>query len=158
DALARLVADKMRLSLDRSVIVEDRPGGAGRVGVMQVKNAAPDGSTLLFTPIAPVAVYQHVYKSLGYDPLVDFAPGSQIAAFDFALAVGPQVPAQSLEELVSWVKADAARAVSGVPAVGTLPHFIGVLFSRAAGLELRHVGYRGSAAAMVDLAAGQIPI
>jgi tripartite-type tricarboxylate transporter receptor subunit TctC len=158
DTLARLVADKMRVALGRAVIVEDRAGGAGRIGVMQVKNAAPTGDTLLLTPIATMAVYQYVYKSLGYDPFTDFTPVSQLAAFDFALAVGPQVPASSLKELVAWVKADPVRAVYGGPGTGDLPHFLGVLFARAAGLDLRHVAYRGSANAIVDLAAGQIPM
>jgi len=155
DTLARLVADRMRVALGRSVIVEDRTGGAGRIGMMVVKNAAPDGNTLLMTPIATMAVFQHVYKSLGYDPFTDFTPVSQLATFDFALAVGAQVPARSLKELVAWVKADPARAAFGGP--GALPHFLGVLFAHAAGLDLRHVAYRGSTAALADLVAGQIP-
>jgi tripartite-type tricarboxylate transporter receptor subunit TctC len=158
DTLARFVADKMRAELGRSVIVEDRTGGAGRIGVNAVKNAAPNGSTLLITPIAPMAVYQHVYKSLGYDPINDFAPVSQLATFDFGLAVGPQVPAHSLAELVAWVKADPARAAYGGPSTGDLPHFLGVLFGRSAGLELRHVAYRGAVPAVTDLVAGQIPM
>jgi tripartite-type tricarboxylate transporter receptor subunit TctC len=158
DALARLVADKLRVALDRPVIVEDRPGGAGRIGVMQVRNAAPTGDTLLFTPIATMAVYPHVYRSLGYDPFTDFAAVSQLATFDFALVIGAQVPVQSLEDLVAWVKADPTHAVYGGPGTGDLPHFLGVLFAHAAGLELRHAGYRGSATAIVDLVAGQIPM
>jgi tripartite-type tricarboxylate transporter receptor subunit TctC len=158
DTLARLVADKMRAALGRSVIVEDRTGGAGRIGVTAVRNAAPNGNTLLITPIAPMAVYQHVYKSLGYDPVNDFAPVSQLATFDFGLAVGPQVPAHSLAELVAWVKADSARAAYGGPSTGDLAHFLGVLFGRSAGLELRHVAYRGAVPAVTDLIAGQIPI
>src|SRR5262245_27529086 len=78
DALARLIAESMRGALGRPVIVENRTGGAGRIGVQAVRNAAPDGSTLLLTPIAPVAIYQHVYKSLDYDPLKDLAPVSQL--------------------------------------------------------------------------------
>jgi tripartite-type tricarboxylate transporter receptor subunit TctC len=158
DTLARLVADKMRAALGRSVMVEDRTGGAGRIGVTAVRNAAPNGNTLLITPIAPMAVYQHVYKSLGYDPVNDFAPVSQLATFDFGLAVGPQVPAHSLAELVAWVKADSARAAYGGPSTGDLAHFLGVLFGRSAGLELRHVAYRGAVPAVTDLVAGQIPI
>src|SRR5258708_5936732 len=158
DTLARLVADKMPAGLGRSVIVENRTGGAGRIGVTAVKNAAPNGSTVLITPIAPMAVYQHVYKSLGYDPINDFAAVSQLATFDFGLAVGPQVPARSLAELVAWVKADAARAAFGTPSTGDLTHFLGVLFGRAAGLDLRHVAYRGSAAALPDLIAGHVPM
>jgi tripartite-type tricarboxylate transporter receptor subunit TctC len=110
------------------------------------------------TPIATMAVFQHVYKSLGYDPFTDFTPVSQLATFDFALAVGAQVPARSLEQLVAWVKVDPARAAFGGPGAGALPHFLGVLFGHAAGLDLRHVAYRGSSAALADLVAGQIPM
>jgi tripartite-type tricarboxylate transporter receptor subunit TctC len=74
------------------------------------------------------------------------------------LRVGPQVPATTLKELVAWVKADAARGAFGSPAAGALPHFFGILFGRAAGLELRHVAYRGSAASLADLAAGHVPM
>jgi len=158
DALARMIADKMRVALGRSVVVENRTGGAGRIGVAAVRSAAADGSTLLVTPIAPVAVLQHVYKSLGYDPINDFAAVSQLATFDYALAVPPQTPAVSLKELVAWVKADAARAAFGSPSTGDLTHFLGVLFGRAAGLDLRHIGYRGSAAVLPDLLAGHIPM
>lgn len=105
-----------------------------------------------------MSVYQHVYKALGYDPIHDFAPLSQVATFDFAIAVGPQVPAKSLKELVAWVKANPNQGTYGIPAAGSLPHFFGVLFGNAAGLDPRHVGYRGSAAALTDLVAGQIPI
>jgi tripartite-type tricarboxylate transporter receptor subunit TctC len=158
DALARLLAEAMRAKLDRPVIVENRTGAAGRIGVQAVKNAAPDGLTILLTPIAPMAVYQHVYDNLGYDPIADFQPITQVATFDFGLAVGPNVPAKSLAELVNWVKADKSRGNFGSPGAGTLPHFFGVLFGRAAGLDLVHINYRGSAAALTDLIGGQIPM
>jgi tripartite-type tricarboxylate transporter receptor subunit TctC len=158
DGLARLIGEKMRGALNRPVIVENRTGAAGRPGVMAVKNAAPDGGTLLVTPIAPMAVYQHVYKNLEYDPLKDFAAVSQIATFDMAVAVGPGVPATSLKELVAWAKADPARAAFGSPGAGTLPHFFGLAVARSAGIELRHVPYKGSAATLTDLTAGHVPM
>ncbi len=158
DGLARLMAEHLRVALNDAVIVENRTGAQGRIGIQAVKNAAPDGKTILLTPIAPVSIYQHVYKALGYDPIKDLAPISQVAEFDFALAVGPQVPVKSLKELVDWVKANPGQGSYGTPAAGTLPHFFAVSFARAAGLDLRHVGYRGSAAAMTDLVGGQIPI
>ena len=158
DGVSRLIADKMRAALNRNVIVENRTGAAGRPGVAAVKNAAPDGNTLLITPIAPMAVYQHVYTKLEYDPIRDFAAVSQLATFDFALAVGPQTPAASLKELIAWVKADPSRGSFGSPGAGTLPHFFGLLFGRAAGVELRHVPYKGSAATLTDLAAGHVPM
>jgi tripartite-type tricarboxylate transporter receptor subunit TctC len=158
DALARLVADRMRGALNRAVIVENRVGAAGRAGVMAVRNAAPDGGTLLITPIAPMTLYQHVYKVLEYDPVADFVAVSQLVTFDFALAVGPTAPPTSLKQLVAWVKADPSRAAFGSPGAGTLPHFLGLLFARAAGLELRNVPYKGSAATLTDLAAGHVPM
>jgi tripartite-type tricarboxylate transporter receptor subunit TctC len=158
DALARLIAEHLRVALNQSVIVENRAGAQGRIGVQAVKAAPPDGRTLLLTPVAPMSVYAHVYTSLGYDPVADFEPVAQVATFDFGLAVGPQVPAKTLVELVAWVKANPAQGSYGTPAAGTLPHFFAVTFARAAGLDLRHVGYRGSAAALTDLVGGQIPI
>jgi tripartite-type tricarboxylate transporter receptor subunit TctC len=158
DALARLIADKMQAGLSRTVIVESRTGGAGRIGVLAVKNAVPDGATLLITPIAPVAVYQHTYKSLDYDPIKDFAPISQVATFDFGIAVNPQLGVSSLKELVAWCKANPAKANFGIPATGSLPHFLGIMLGRAAGIDLKHVAYRGSAAALADLVAGHIPM
>ncbi len=158
DGTARLIAEHMRIGLNRPVIVEDRTGAAGRIGVQAVKAAAPDGNTLLLTPIAPMSVFQHVYPNLAYDPINDFRPITQIATFDLAVAVGPAVPAKSLKELVDWAKANADKANYGMPAAGSLPHFFGVLFGRAAGIDLKAVTYRGSAAALTDLVGGQVPI
>src|SRR5207248_3350817 len=158
DALARLIAEHLRVALGQPVIVENRAGAQGRIGVQAVKAAAPDGKTLLLTPVAPMSVYQHVYKALAYDPIGDFQPVAQVATFDFAIAVGPQVPAKTLKELVDWVRANPTQGSYGTPAAGTLPHFFAVSFARTAGLDLRHVGYRGSAAALTDLVGGQIPI
>lgn len=158
DALTRLVAEHLRAGLNRTVIVENVTGAAGRIGTRQVVAAAPDGNTLLLTPIAPVAVYQHVYKDLEYDPIKQLKPVAHVAGFEFALAVGPQVPAKSLKELVDWLKANPKEANYGSPAAGSLPHFFGVLFGRAAGVDFVHIGYRGSAPAMADLAGGQLPI
>lgn len=158
DGLARLLAEHMRASLDQPVIVENRTGAQGRLGVQAVKAAAPDGKTILLTPVAPMSIYHHVYKSLAYDPVADFEPLSQVATFDFALAIGPQVPAKSLKELVAWVQANPSQGSYGTPAAGALPHFFAVAFAKAAALDLRHVSYRGSAAAMADVVAGQLPI
>jgi tripartite-type tricarboxylate transporter receptor subunit TctC len=158
DALARLIADNLRAGLNTPVVVENMTGAAGRLGTRNVVTAEPDGKTILITPIAPVAVHQHVYKDLGYDPIKDLAPISQVAEFEFAIAVGPQVPAKTLKELVEWAKTNPQQASYGSPGAGALPHFFGVLFGRAAGVDLVHVGYKGSAPAIAALAGGQIPI
>jgi tripartite-type tricarboxylate transporter receptor subunit TctC len=158
DALARLLGESLRIGLNRTVIVENVTGAAGRIATRQVTSAAPDGNTILLTPIAPVAVYQHVYKDLGYDPIKDLAPISHVAAFEFGIAVGPKVPVKTLKELVDWAKANPGQANYGSPAAGSLPHFFGVLFGRAIGVDLVHISYKGSAPAITDLAGGQIPI
>jgi tripartite-type tricarboxylate transporter receptor subunit TctC len=156
DALARIIGEHMREAIGRPVIVENKTGAAGRLGVEAVKNATPDCDTILITPIAPVAIYQHVYEPLGYEPFTDLEPLSQVATFEFALAIGPQVPAKTMKEFVAWLKANPDAGNYGTPGAGTLPHFFAVTFARAIGVDLRHVGYRGSAAAMNDLVGGQI--
>jgi tripartite-type tricarboxylate transporter receptor subunit TctC len=158
DATARMLAESMRSSLQRPVIVENKPGAAGRLGVQAVKESVADGSVLLFTPIAPMAVFPHVYDKLGYDPVADFAPVAQVAAFDLAVAVGANVPAKSLEELVAWLKKNPDQATYGSPAAGSLPHFFAVLFGRTANLDLRHVAYKGNPQAVADLIGGHLPI
>ena len=158
DTLSRLIAEKMHDSLDRTVIVENKLGADGRIGVNDVKMSTPDGTTLLLTPIAPISVYQHVYKKLTYDPINDFAPISQLATFDFAIAVGPQVPAKNLNDLIAWAKAHPTEANFAIPGAGTLPHFLGVLLGREAKIDLRAVPYHGSAAGLADVIAGHIPI
>jgi tripartite-type tricarboxylate transporter receptor subunit TctC len=158
DALARLLAEELRLGLKRNVVVENKTGGAGQAGVLEVVNAAPNGDTLLLTPIAPVVVYQNVYKNLKYDPFKDLKPVALIADFEFAIAIGPNVPAKTLPELVAWLKANPKQATFGSPGAGALPHFFGVLFAKSIGVDMVHVGYRGSAAALVDLIGGQIPM
>jgi tripartite-type tricarboxylate transporter receptor subunit TctC len=158
DATGRMIAEAMRAALNRPVIFENRVGAGGRLGVQAVKDAPADGSVLLFTPIAPMAVFEHVYDKLGYDPVGDFAPISQVAAFDLGVAVGPSVPAKTLKELVDWLRANPSQGTYGIPAAGSLPHFFGMLFGRKAVLDLRHVAYKGSGPAITDLIGGHLPI
>jgi tripartite-type tricarboxylate transporter receptor subunit TctC len=158
DTVARLIANKMSGALNRPVIVENRTGADGRIGVKAVKDSVPDGSTLLLTPIAPLAIYQHFYTHLDYDPFADFVPVSELGTFDFGIAVGSQTDAKTLKDLVDWAKANPADANYAIPGAGTLPHFLGVMFGRAAKIDLRPVPYHGSAAGLTDLVAGHIPI
>ena len=158
DSIIRLLADRMQADLKRTVIVDDRPGGAGRIGVQAVKNATPDGTTLLFTVIAPMAIYPLMYNPLNYDPAADFTPISQVGTYEFVAAVGPKAPVTTLKDFVAWAKANPNDANYGIPGTGTLPHFLGALFARTAGLDMRAVAYRGGAPAVTDLMGGQYPI
>jgi tripartite-type tricarboxylate transporter receptor subunit TctC len=155
--MARLIADRISAGLATTTIVENRTGAAGRIGVKAVIAAEPDGAMLLFAPMPVISIYPHSYAKLDYDPFRDLEPVALVATFEVALAVGPQMPAKSLTELVAWAKADPSQASYGSPGAGGLGHFFAVMFASNAGIEARHVSYRGSAAAMNDLVAGQIP-
>lgn len=158
EAMLRLIAEQLRTSLGRPVIIENKPGASGRIGVQAVKSAAPDGNTLLFVPIAPMSVFPHVYDKLEYDAIRDFAPVSQISTFDLAVGVGPAARVTTARELADWIRANPAKASYGVPAVGSLPHFFALLFARAAGVEMQHVPYKGNAPALADLVGGHLPV
>jgi tripartite-type tricarboxylate transporter receptor subunit TctC len=158
DGTVRLLADKMQTALNQPVVVDNRTGGAGRIGVSAVKNAAPDGLTVLFTPFAAVTIYPFVYRTIDYDPFTDLRPLSQICTFDFGMAVGPDVPVKTPQELVAWLKANPDKRQFGSPGAGALPHFFGLMFGKAAGIEMTHVAYKGGSPAIADLLGGQIPI
>jgi tripartite-type tricarboxylate transporter receptor subunit TctC len=157
DALVRMLAESMQGSLGRPVIVENKAGAGGRIGVLAVKDAPADGSVLLVTPVGPMAVFPHVYEKLGYDPVIDFKPISQIATFDLGVAVGASTPAKSLQELIGWLKSNPAQASYGSPAAGSLPHFLAMQLGRMTGSDLRHVAYKGSPPAITDLIGGHLP-
>ena len=158
DAIARLVGEKLQQATGQPVLVENRTGASGRIGVVAVKQSEPDGTTILMSPFTLMLIYPHIYPSLSYDPAADFAPVSQVASFEFALAVAKDVPVKNVAEFTAWVKANPKRASFGTPGPGTLPHFLGDAFSRAGGLGLVHVAYRGASAALNDLVAGQLSI
>jgi tripartite-type tricarboxylate transporter receptor subunit TctC len=158
DATVRLLADRLGTALNQQVVVDNRTGGAGRIGVSAVKNATPDGTTILFTPFAAVTIYPFVYKTLDYDPFTDLRPLSQICTFDFGIAVNNSVPAKNPKELVAWLKANPTQAKFGSPGAGALPHFFGLMFGKAAGIEMTHIAYRGGTPAIADLLGGQIPM
>ena len=158
DAVARLIAEHIQRSLGRPVIVDNKVGAGGRIGARVVKDASPDGTTLLFAAAAQMTIQPYIYADLGYDPLVDFVPVSQTVKSDLAFAVGRQVSAHSTEELIAWFKTNPAQAMYGSPGAGTSAHFAGMELARICDLELRHVAYRGTPAALPDLLAGRIPL
>lgn len=158
DLLSRLVAEGMSRRLNQAVVVENKTGAGGQLGNMAVKTAAPDGATLLMTPVATMSIFPHSFAGrLPYDPFKDFTAVAHLSNFQLGLGVATTVPARNLSEYVAWVKTDQAKhSFYGSAANGSLPHFFGVMFGRAAGLQLQHVPYRGTAASMQALAAGEI--
>ena len=155
DSMTRLVAEKMRASLNQPVVVENRPGAAGQIAMTAVKNSPPDGLMLVMTPLVTVVTAPHI-QSLPYDPFADFTPVAHTADFLFAFGMGPASPAKDLKEYVALVKQDAKYGNYASAAPGSLPHFFSLLFAEKAGLKMNHIGYKGTAQAMVDLLGGQI--
>jgi tripartite-type tricarboxylate transporter receptor subunit TctC len=157
DVMTRVIAEQMRATLGRPVIVENRPGAGGRIGNEVVKAAAPDGMTLLMTPLATMSMYPHSFAGqLRYDPFTDFAPVAHASSFQLGIGVGAGVPAASLAEYVALVKKDPKAGFYASAAAGSIPHFLGVMFARTAGIEMTHVPYKGTAPALQAVLAGEI--
>ena len=156
DLLTRLLADQMRAALGQAVIVENRTGAGGQIANETVKSAAPDGHTLLMTPVATMSIYPHSYAKLRYDPFNDFAPLAHLANFQLALGVSAKLQATTLADYVALVKKDPHAGYYASAAAGSIPHFFGVMFARAADITMTHVPYKGTAQVLQALAAGEI--
>ena len=158
DIVSRRVADKLHPGYAKTAVVENKTGAGGQIAVQFVKSAAADGATALLTPMSMLGIYPHTYKKLPYDPVADLAPVSLGVVFDMGFAVGPQVPAtvKTVPEFLEWCKAHPTNANFGSPAPGSVPHFVGELIGRAGKVDLRHVGFRGSQPAILDMMGGQI--
>jgi len=157
DAIARVFADQLHQRLGKSIIVENKSGAAGRIGAQAVKVAPADGSVLLFASAAQLTLQPHLFRDLGYDPFKDYLPLSQVVTFDVALAVGSASSVRSISELAAWYRVNPSQAVYGSPGTGTASHFAAMEFARKFDLDLRHVVYRGTPAALPDLLSGRIP-
>jgi tripartite-type tricarboxylate transporter receptor subunit TctC len=158
DIIARLLAEKLRPALGQNVIVENRPGAAGRVVLGELKRAAPDGQTLVVSPSGAMVIAPWLYSNLGYDPLKDFTPVSRLTVFDFAVTAGPAAPPGDLKAVLAWMKANPNRAQYATSGAGTVPHFAGQLLAQAAGVPMQHIPYKGGAPAAQDLIGGQVPL
>jgi tripartite-type tricarboxylate transporter receptor subunit TctC len=158
DALARVLAEQMQRTLKQTVIVENKAGAGGRIANELVKAAPADGTTLLMTPVATMAIFPHSYAGqLRYDPFKDFAPVAHLSNFQVGLGVAAKVPAKTLPEYVAWVKFDPpTNGFYASAAPGSIPHFFGVMFANKAGVALTHVPYKGTAAAMSAIAGGEV--
>lgn len=158
DLVARLIADRLsQLSTSSDTfIVENKPGAAGKLAVDALRNAKPDGSTLLLAPLVTPVLSQLVFRNPGYDPGKDMKPVGLVAHFQFALAVPANHPAKDIQSFVGWLKANPKQANFGSPSAGSLPHFFGLLLGKAAGVDFVHIAYKGGSAMVNDLIGGQI--
>lgn len=157
DAIARLLADKLRNELGQTVIVDNRPGAGGQIAAQQLKGAPADGHTLFLTHDHTISILPQVIRRPGFDPAEDFAPVVGFATFVNALAVSSQTPATNLAEYVQWVRTRGGQSAVGIPAPASTPEFLVKQLSDHFKLDLVAAPYRGSAPMLGDMLGNQIP-
>ena len=156
DITSRTVGHKLTEAWGQQVIVDNRPGGNGIVGMEIAARSNPDGYTLVLGTIGPVAVNPSLYRKLPYDPVADFDPVARAVAALNVLVVHPSVPAKSVKELIAHAKANPGKLTYGSSGVGFADHLAGELFNTLAGVKTVHVPYKGGAPAMLDLVGGNL--
>jgi len=156
DIMARAVAQKLAESWGQPVVVENRPGANGIIGIEPVVKSKPDGYTLSAAFTSVLTINPHVYKSLPYQPLRDLAPVTQTVTNTMVLVVHPSLPARTVKELVALAKARPGQINYGSFGVGNLTHLAGELLSAEAGIRMVHVPYKGETPAITDLIGGQV--
>jgi tripartite-type tricarboxylate transporter receptor subunit TctC len=156
DTLARALAQRLTESFGQQVIVENKPAGAGHLGMDFVAKAAPDGYTLLVAADASFVVNQHLYSKLSYDPIIDFVPVSGLGISPQALVVHPSVPANTFSELVAYAKTKPGELNYGTFGIGTSGHLNIIHLENETGTKFTPVHYRGAAPAITDLLGGHI--
>lgn len=157
DAIARVLADKLKEQLGQPVVVENRAGAGGQIAAQALKAAAPDGQTVFLSHDHSISILPLVTKNPGFDPAHDFVAVAGFATFVNALALSGGTPAKSLPEYVQWVRTQGGgKGNVGVPAPASVPEFLVRLIGRKYGLDLQAAPYRGSAPMMADMLGNQI--
>jgi tripartite-type tricarboxylate transporter receptor subunit TctC len=156
DIVARPLAQLLGDELKTSIIIDNRGGAGGSLGANVVARSAPDGYTLLMATVGTNAINTALYKNLAYDAVRDFTPIALVAAAPVAIVVHPSLPANDLAALVALAKKEPGKLNYGSAGNGSPGHLTGEMFKAAAGIDIRHVPYKGSAPAVIDLLAGQI--
>ena len=154
DTMARIVAHELSTRLGQEVVVDNRPGAGSTLGSKAAAGADPDGYTLLFGSSGSLAVAPALYAKLNIDPLKLFAPVASVSLLPHVLVVGPSVPAKTVQEFVAYAKANPGKLNYGA-GLGTPPHLLSTLLKAKAGIDVTYIPYKGSAASITDLLAGQ---
>jgi tripartite-type tricarboxylate transporter receptor subunit TctC len=157
DIIARIVATSLQQALHQNVIIDNRVGGGGNIGIAYVARANPDGHTLLFTSTA-IAVNPGLFANLPYDPIKDFTPISEIVNAPNVLFVRPDSGIASIADLVAKAKAEPNKLNYASPGVGTKSHLTGELLKLRAGIDIQHIPYRGGGPATQALVAGTVQL
>ena len=157
DVVTRILSEKMKDELKRTVIVDNRAGAGGRLAADLLKAAAPDGNTVMVTPIVVPVLAPMVFNKLNYNPETDFTPVGRVCDFAFALAVPASAPVKNVKEYAAWLKANPQQANFGSPAAGSLPHFFGIMLGNAIGVDTVHVPFNGGSALQAAVLGGHAP-
>jgi tripartite-type tricarboxylate transporter receptor subunit TctC len=155
DILARTVTQQLSEKLKQPFVIDKKPGAGGNLGTELVVRSAPDGYTLIVNSVGPIAVNPTLYGKLPYNPLTDLVPMVQIADVPNVLVIHPSVPANSMEELIAYAKANPGKLNYGSTGIGTSSHLSSFMLSKRVGFEATHIPYKG-ADALKDLLAGRI--
>ena len=156
DAVARILADKLKDELGTSVVVENKPGAGGQLAAQALKTAPADGTVLFLSHDHTISILPLVVKNPGYEPAKDFAPVAGFATFVNAYAVSGGTPARSFTDYVAWVKAQGGKGAVGIPAPASTPEFLVKVVGDKFKLDLVSAPYRGSAPMMADMLGNQI--
>lgn len=156
DTLARTLGTKLSEGLGQQVVIDNRAGGNGLIGMEIVAKAPPDGHTIVLGYIANLAIDPSLYSKLPFDPIKDYEPVTLIATSPNVLVVHPSVPANNLKELIALAKAKPGGINYASASVGSVGHLTGELLNQLAGIKMVHVAYKGSGQAVTDLLGGHI--
>lgn len=158
DALARMLSERLSAGLKQPVIVDNRPGAGGNIGMELVAKSPADGHTLLMGYVGTHAVNPFVYRNLSFDIQRDFVTVASVATLPIAIVVGGASPLRSMKDLADKARGAPEKVTFGSAGNGSIQHFLGELFDRSAGVRTLHIPYKGAAAAMTDLIGGRIDI
>lgn len=158
DTIARVIAPKMSAELGQAVVVENKPGAGGVIGMQSVARAEPDGYTIFMGTMGNFSITPALVKDLPYNVLKDFAPVTQVASSGFVMYVTPSLPIKTVSELIAYAKANPGKLNYSSSGNGGLPHMAGEMFASVAGVKMTHVPYKGSAPSVNDVVAGQVQL
>ena len=151
DLVARITAQRLTQALGQSFVVENRPGAGGTITTELVARTTPDGYTLLMASAATLCVTPHLYSKIGYDSLRDFAPISTVAGIAFVMVAHPALPVKSVKDFVALARARPGQLLFGSAGSGSVTHLAPELFRNMAGIDVRHIPYKGAGPALIDL-------
>ena len=159
DTLARILAAELSQSLNRAVVVDNKPGAGGRIAAAALKNAPADGSTVMLSPNGLTSIQTIIYKDEpSFDPTKDLVPVAKLVNTPITLVVSKNINVTDAKQLQAWIKANPNQANFGSPGAGSLPHFVGVLIAQAMEENWNHVAYKGGSPVAAALLTGEIPI